>query len=273
MEVLYFPFLNVNALSIGCIRSFAPRVHILKGLESALFPPTLEAMQEGWLIPIKPKGLDFDLLSAMAASLEERAGFLGKEGLGHFFSKKEESVPDPHILARQIRGEVSVGTVVEKKDESLAMAAFFLMKAEAFDRENQELEEDFRKVASAGRNMLAGLMGESTGENIVRDGEKPVLCRMEERIRFWLRLFLACEKAPFFWVTDLPGAEEILEGIFSGKIHRMDRPPEDGPLISARVNGTLLRVSVQEAFPGEKKALHFPEFLWIFCLDIPAMMG
>ncbi|TWI77255.1 hypothetical protein LZ24_00055 [Desulfobotulus alkaliphilus] len=273
MEVLYFPFLNVNALSTGCIRSFAPRVQILQGLESALFSPTLKAMEEGWLVPVKPAGLDLDLLSAMAASLEERAGFLGKEGLTDFFSEKEETIPDPLLLVREIRGKLPLGSAVEKRDEALAMAAFFLMKAEAFDREKQELEEDFRRVTSAGRDMLAGLMGESSGGMPVGEAAFPVPCRLEERIRFWLRLFLACEQAPFFWVTDMPGAEEILEGIFSGAIDEMDELPEDGPVLPGNVKGVLLRVSLAKAFPGEKKALHFPEFLWIFCLDIPAMMG
>ncbi|MCW7753658.1 hypothetical protein OOT00_06630 [Desulfobotulus sp. H1] len=274
MDMLYFPFLDMPAASIGYLRSLFPRLFILHTGGSEMGPDAAAAVQEGWLVPLRIKEIDPSFMVLMKKDLEQRAAQLGKEAVLDLFSPKEEPEPSPWALSREMRGEVRVESPEFRKGtDSLALSAFFLMQAEAFDRAELELAREMRKVDDAHRHMMAALAGGvgDTPGNASRFFSSP--CRPEQRMRAWLRLFQSCNQPPFFWVTDFPDAAEILIKLFPSCAEIILPDDASVPYPDLPENGILLRLNLNNDPLLKTKPSELPEVVWVYCLGSSGKEG
>lgn len=263
MDVLYFPFLEPEPAVLTRMRSLFPNLVLVK-------PFSGEKKEERQAEPsfLVPEKLDEKLLRAMMQSFRERAQLLGKDAFSEVFQERDEELP-PASLALEILGETTEAASRERKEDSLAMAAFFLLEAEAFDRMQQDVFEDLCRVEKARKTMMAALKGEE--EKNGRFLPPPLPCRMEDRLRAWMRLVQHCRRVPDVWVTDMPGLAGVLEHFFpEGQADEMNVREAGVPLdLPSGVQGRLFRLGLgsreMASFFHDREKI--PEFLWIFCMN------
>lgn len=268
MQALYFPFLDPAPQALSRMRRLFPKLWVLAPVE--LPPDTGDlAFSESELRFLRPQGLDEKFLQAMLQDFKARLHLLGKEAFLDFFSEPEEESLSPAGLAFEICGKIPEKKAREPEGIKLAMAAFFLIEAEALDRMQQELDEDLFQVDRARQRMMAALKGEE--EKVIFPSPTQSACRIEARMRAWLRLARHCSGLPSFWVTDMPGLADVLETLFPvGCEERAVHGTEGFSWLSPQAKGRFFRISRAENAEilgsGFSEKAEIPP-LWVACLE------